>query len=182
MGRIADKIASAVATEIAERSEWDEPPGLYFLYLEGGEPRLSQVSIPDRVWAQDRPPQVLDAMSRVMDEWGPVLAAIAPAGLHGAGFYCESWMVEQPEPGTAERSEVQAAAHAHRLHERPDKVEARSMWAVDRAGITYGAVLRRGIDAEPQTQVSYPGPGRRLSGTIPAALERIVAALLAITL
>lgn len=182
MARMAEKIAGALAAEIAERTDWDEAPGLYFLYLKGGVPRLGQLPLSDAIWAQDRPPQVLDWVSRSLGDFSGLLQAVAPEGLHGAAFRTEVWTVKEPPPGTAERSEVQADYWAHRLHLRPDRVEARSMWAVDRAGIVYGAVQRRDIDTAPLTQVSYPGPGTRLTGTIPEALERIVTAILAVSL
>lgn len=117
-------------------------------------------------------------MSRTLGDFTGLLRQAAPEGLHGAAFRCETWIVAEPAPGTAERSEVMADQLAHRLHQRADRQEARSMWAVDRAGIIYGAVQRRDIDAEPHKQLTYPGPGRRPSGTIPEALQRLVTATL----
>lgn len=148
----------------------------------GGEPVLRSLLLPEEVWALDRPPAVLARLASGAAEFTRLLSAVAPEGLHGAAFRCESWTVAEPPPGTAERSELEADAHAHRLHLRPDRVEARSMWAVDRAGTTYGAVMRRDLDAEPQVRVSYPGPGRRIRGNIPRSLERLVSAMLAVTM
>ena len=45
MGHIAEKILDAVEAEVRARVEWDECPGLYFLYLEGGEARVSRKEI-----------------------------------------------------------------------------------------------------------------------------------------
>jgi len=143
---------------------------------------LRQVEVPDFIWGIDRPPAVLARMAEGLGEFSGLLSAVAPEGLHGAAFYCETWTVMQGAPGTAERSELMTDSFAHRLHLRADRVEARSMWSVDRAGITYGAMLRRGVDDEPQTQVSHAGPGRKIRGDIPAALERIVSAMLAVTM
>lgn len=75
-----------------------------------------------------------------------------------------------------------ADAMAHRIHERADRVEARTMWAVDRAGNVYGALKRRGIDAVPRTTVAYAKAGRRIGGEVPEALERMVTAMLAVTM
>jgi hypothetical protein len=36
MGRIQEKVSAALAAEVEGRTEWDEAPGLYFLYLRGG--------------------------------------------------------------------------------------------------------------------------------------------------
>jgi hypothetical protein len=120
-------------------------------------------------------------MSRVTGECSPLLQAAAPEGLHGAVFRCEAWSVEGGAPGTAERSELVSDSRAHRLHLRPDKVEARSAWAVDRAGITYGAMLTRG-EREAKLQVHYPKAGRStITGSVPESLGRIVAGVLGVT-
>lgn len=182
MSSVTDRIAGALTAEVGRRG-WDEPPALYFLYLEGGQPRLSQILVPLRMWALDRPPQVLERLSRATGKWAPLLQATAPEGLHGAAFYCETWAVDQAPPGTAERSEVEADAWAHRLYLRDDRVEARSMWAVDRAGILYNALLRRDVDTVPLMSMHHPGPdGRPAVGTVPEALGRIVSSILGVGL
>jgi hypothetical protein len=154
---------------------------LSFLYLEGGEPALRAVPVPDAMWGIDRPPQVLDAMSRCLGDFEWLLRSAAPEGLHGAAFRCEAWTVES-KPGAGDEEEVKRESRAKRLHLHPRRVEERSMWAVDRAGILYGAMLARG-GAPARVQVDYPKPGGRLiTGTIPEALERIVASVLGVTL
>lgn len=182
MSRAAEQVLAALAAEVAGRAKWDEPPGLYFLYLEGGRCHARRIGVPDAVWASDAPPRVLAAMADCFGDHSGLLRAAAPEELHGAGFYCETWTVEQPEAGTAARSEVMADAMAHKIWTRPDRVEARTMWAVDRAGTVYGAILRRGIDAAPRVTATYPKAGRRISGDVPVALERIVTAMLAETM
>ena len=120
-------------------------------------------------------------MAGCLGEVSGTLHQIAPEALHGVAFYTEAWTVMQPEAGTAQRSEVMADAMAHRVHTRPDRVEARTMWAVDRAGIVYGALQRRDIDPVPRTTVAYPKAGARIGGDVPKALERMVTAMLAET-
>ena len=182
MGRVQERIAAVLAAEVASRTEWDEPPGLWFLYLRGGEPVLSQVEIPDFIWATGPPPAVLAALAEGLGEFSGFLRASAPEGLHGAGFYCETWTVMQPPAGTAERSELMADAMARRVWTRADRVEARSMWAVDRAGAGYSVLMRRDLDAAPHTQVTAAGPGRRLADGVHLSLERMVTAMLAVTI
>lgn len=182
MGKVQERIAAGLAAEVGSRVCWDEPPGLWFLYLQGGEAVLRHIDLPLFIWTLDRPPVVPSRLADGLGEFSGLLSSAAPEGLHGAAFYTETWTVAEPPAGTAERSELLSDSYAHRLHLRPDRVEARSMWAVDRAGITYGALLRRDLDKEPRTQVSATGPGRQIRGGVPAALERIVSAMLAVTM
>jgi len=182
VGLIHDMIADCLAAEIECRSKWDEAPGLYFLYLEAARPRLSQVPLPDGVWGPDRPPAVLASMADDLTVIGGLLREVAPEGLHGTAFRCESWMVDGGRPGTERRSEVTAASMAKRLHLHPDRVEIRNMYAVDRAGITYAAVQRRG-SSDVERTVLYPGSGKGgFTGTIPSALDQLVTALLGVPL
>ena len=53
MGRIPDAIADALAAEVESRTEWDEAPALYTFYVESGRCRLSQIPLPEMVWAMD---------------------------------------------------------------------------------------------------------------------------------
>jgi hypothetical protein len=106
---------------------------------------------------------------------------VAPEGLHGAAFRCEAWEISGGKPGTAQRSEAIADSMAHRIHERPDRKETRAMYAVDRAGITYAAVQRRG-EAEVRRSIAFPGAGGGFAGTIPLALDKIVTAVLGVTI
>jgi hypothetical protein len=182
MGRVAEKILAALAAEVGSRTEWDEPPALYFLHLADGKCLARPIDIPRAIWASGPPALVLSAMADCMEPFADLLRQISPEGLRGAAFYSETWTVRQPEAGTALRSEVMADAMAHRLHTRPDRVEARTMWAVDRAGNVYGAIKRRDIDDAPKTTVAYAKAGRRIGGEVPDALGRMVTALLAVTM
>ena len=90
--------------------------------------------------------------------------------------------MEAGKPGTERYSEVTAASKAKRLDSHPDRVESRCMYAVDRAGTTYSAMLVRG-DGEVKRSVSYRKPGRPdFSGIIPNALDRLVTSLLGVDL
>lgn len=167
---LAEEIAAALSAEIAGRTEWDEPPALYFLYVEDGAVTLRRQPYPDEWWSRGRPPEVLEAMSQIIEaHFGPLSAAL-PESLYAVAFFCETWLVQEPPPGTAERSELESDAWAHRIHTRPDRVETRSMWAVDRNGTRYQVVLRRDIDTEPQKVT-----GSR--GDIPESLNRMVRSL-----
>jgi hypothetical protein len=133
-------------------------------------------------WSLGPPAQVLSTIADGCAEYAGLLQRSAPGGLHGAAFYSEIWTVLHHPDDTAGIARSKADARAGRIHARPDRVEARSMWAVDRAGAVYAAFLRRGMDDAPHVKVESPGPGRTISGTIPSALERIVSAVLAVTM
>jgi hypothetical protein len=180
--RVADLVMDSLAAEVKSRTEWDEPPALFFLYLEGGRCRARPLPVPDFMWEIDAPPRVLSRMADGLGEVGGLLASVAPEGLHGAAFRCEAWAVDAGMPGTERRSEVSAASMARQLHVHPDRVESRCMYAVDRAGITYSAMRAKGSD-EVKRSVSYPKPGKPgFSGIIPNALDRLVTALLGVEL
>ncbi len=182
MGRVADQVMDTLVAEIEKRDEWDEPPALFFLYLEGGKCRASALPVPDAIWATDAPPRVLARMADGLGEFPGLLSSVAPEGLHGAAFRCEAWAVSGGKPGSRREREVTAASRARQLHVHPDRVESRCMYAVDRAGITYSAMLARG-QRQVKPSVSYPKPGEPgFSGIIPNALDRLVMSLLGVEL
>ena len=175
-------IVEALAAAVGSRSEWDEAPALGFVYVENGACRVSELPLPEAIWSTDRPPAVLARLAEGFGEWDDLLQDVAPEGLYGAAFRCEAWEISGGKPGTAERSEAMADSAAHRLHVRPDRKEIRSIYAVDRAGITYSAVQRRG-ESNVRKSIAYPEPGKHgFSGTIPGALDLIVASLLGVSL
>lgn len=182
MGKVQERIAAALAAEVGSRACWDEPPALFWLALERGVPQLVPAPVAPGTWSLAPPAAVLSGLADGCAEYAGPLQRSAPDGLHGAAFYSEIWTVMHRPDDTAGIARSTEDARAHRIHERPDRVEARTMWAVDRAGTVYAALLRRGIDDVPLTQVEYPGPGRTIKGSIPASLERIVSAVLAVTM
>jgi hypothetical protein len=184
MGRIADVIADALVAEVKKHTEWDEPPALCFVYVEGGRGRVSELPLPEAIWSVDRPPLVLARCAEALGggRVSDLLQRVALEGLHGAAFRCEAWEVDGGRPGTAQRSEAMAEQHAGRLHLHPGRREIRSLYAVDRAGITYAAVQRRG-EEEVRRSVVYPKPGGdSFTGTIPSALDRIVTGMLGVSM
>jgi hypothetical protein len=146
MGRVADLVVGALVAEVESRADWDEPPAVYFMYLHEGKCHVSALEVPVSYWRAGPPARVLRALAEGLGEFSGLMQALAPGELHGAAFRCEMWEVRTPEGGEG-LAEAEAAADARELYAHPGRVEVRSMWAVDRAGITYNAVLDRATGA-----------------------------------
>ena len=180
MGRIPEAIADLLVAEIKSRTEWDEPPQLSTLYAGAGQPRLAKIPLPDEAWAAAGPAEVLTAVADAVTKGAPILQTVVPAGLYGVAFRCEAWQLTGV-PGTEHARQAMRDARAHRLKTRPDRIEIRSIFAVDRAGVNYVAVQERGRD-DVLRDIRYPKPGQEPSGAIPDALDRLVAAFLGVSL
>ncbi len=181
MGRIPEAIADALVAEIKSRTEWDEAPALYTFYVESGRCRLAQIPLPEMVWSLAAPPAVLASFADAGLDEAVTLQAVAPPGLYGAAFRCEAWEVDGGKPGTEQRRQALADSKARRLNTRPDRVEVRSIYGVDRAGVTYSAVQRRG-ETGVRRSIAYPKPGHGFAGTIPNALDRLVTSFLGVSM
>lgn len=186
MGRVQDAVAAALAAEIAGRTAWDERPGLYFIRYGGGECSLREFPVTDAIWMSGPPAQVL---AGIADAVASPLATLmlghaTPPDLYGAAFYTEAW-IATAVTGTPEGDDLVARAKAAggRVSKLADRIEARTMCAVDRAGTGYQVLQPRGRQAE--TAVWHPGSGdgrEFLAGAVPRALDRIVTALLGVDL
>jgi len=183
MGIVHERVLDVMCASLASRTRWDEPPEVYLFGLSMGRPHLHRMDVPDEVWGLTRPPLVLEQVAAEAEHRTGMLAAVAPPDLHAAGFCCETWsMRDETVPGTPEHARLDAAARAHRLHRHPDRIESRTMWVVDRAGITYMATWPRGESA-PHRYTDFPGAGRdRARGAVPETLDRLVQALLGVSL
>lgn len=171
MTRYTDQVLSALTGLLDSRAEWDEAPGLYFLYAEDGTLRLSANSIlPDGVWT-GVPTYALAAIADEFGEHAGLLAAVAPPGLLGTVFRCEMWGVAVPA-ASEELEEAKAMHRARQLEHHPDRTEQRHAWAVLRDGGTYVAVQPRGGEATARRAAG-------VSGLIPGSLARITRAICA---
>jgi hypothetical protein len=178
---ISRAIAEHLAAELRKRREWDEPPCLYTLYVEGGQPRLGTIPLPDAIWASGPPAQVLKALSGLPSWHAGMLQAAAPAGLYGAAFRCEAWGITAPPGDEAAIRQLVEDGNARRVSQRPDRVEVRQIWAVDRARTTYMAMQERG-KAEVRTDIRPPRPGDDHVGDVFTGLDGIVSAFLGVTM
>ena len=181
MASVHDAIVAAMAEQLERRRHWDEPPALYWLHLERGRPKLRQVGIPDLMWALDRPPAVLGriavtmAAGRYRSPW---------PDLFGMAVRHEGWKVEvDPDAPDAKRvsRHVAAQSREHLLHTRPDRIEARMFYAVDRAGWTYQAEQKRG-QLRAERMAVPPASDPTITGAVVDALDLMVATMLGVTL
>lgn len=184
MGQAQDAILDALAAEIAGRHEWDQRPEVYTLYYSGGGATLRRIPLPDWAWAGRPPVMVLASLADAGGACAGLLQQVTSGapGLHGAAFFTEIWMA-QAVAGTAAEQDLLARARAvgGRASKLAERVEARSIWAVDRAGTAFTAVQARGSD-EVRRALVCPMAGRPTAGEVPAALDRLVTALLGVTM
>ena len=175
-------IAEHLAAEIRRRREWDEAPCLHTLYVEGGQPRLGQIPLPDALWASGPPARVLLALADLgARSNAQLLQSAAPAGLYGLAFRCEAWGITAPQGDEEAVRQMAEDANARRVWQRPDRIEVRQIWAVDRARTTYMASQERG-SGDVLTDIRRPEPGMDHTGDIFEGLDRLVSAFLGVTL
>jgi hypothetical protein len=180
MSGIPNVIEATLAAEIRRRREWDEPPCLYVMYVDRGRCALRPLPLPGAVWT-GQPAQILLRMAGMAEMFTPALQAIAKPGLYGAAFRVESWGIRAPVSDREAVTQALADANGRRISARPDRTEMRQIWAVDRARITYMASQERG-SGEVETVIQRPEPGWDHVGTIFEALDRLVSALLGVTM
>ncbi len=181
MSRIQRAIMGLLESEVARPREWDGPPGLFLIAMEGATPHLAPLRVPPFVWDADRPPQVLEAIAEGVNAAARRGRAPAPPqGLHGAAFFFEGWQLYNDPADPEAMARIHRLAGQHRLYTHPDRVEVRFICAVDRAGFSYQAALRRDT-GELDSEVQRNRTGQS-AGTIPEALDLLVAAILGVDL
>ena len=178
-----DSILSALRRALEQRTEWDEEPALYFLYMDGLGARLSQAAVPYGAW-RGRPPEALEEMSYALQNGAGELRPAAPKSLYGMAFRCEAYYAvanERTNPGSGRRLEEDA--RARRISQRPDRVEIRFIQAVDRDGTVYYVSQRRDTgEVSSDVIPADDAEGAQVGGTVPEALDRMVAALLGVAM
>ena len=181
MSILHEKILAAVTAEAESRTEWDEPAAFYFLHLDGGVPCLREADMAE-LWTIADPVALLASMARRAEQFAQQLQALAPENLHGLAFRFESWQVHSVRGDDARLSGHAAEARAHRLDRHPERREARSVYAVDRVGITYTRTLFRD-GGEPAGGVEYPRPGKlRTTGSVMRSLDGLVQGMLGVAM
>lgn len=77
-----------------------------------------------------------------------------PEGLFAFAFVCETWMVMQGSADDDAVRDVIGAAHKRQLHTHPNRIEGRTISAVDLAGIRYSHVRPRDLTANSRIETA----------------------------
>jgi hypothetical protein len=171
------KAILAALVERAEVGAWDQHPVLYRLHAGPDGVSLVDFQIEAKVWASAPAPTVLSGMAGIMVGHGFTARPHYRAGpLVGVAFRHEGWWVENDPADQRGMQRTAKMAGEHRLRHHPDRVEVRQVIAVDRHGVTYVAMHKRGRDTEQVMML----PGRdevRAAGAVIEALDAMVFAL-----
>lgn len=170
--------------ECTSRTEWDEPPALFFVVKDTTGYTLHDVGVPNLLWMLIEPPSLLRGLAHAISCPGCNAhqavnlpdALSPPAGWVGVAFRSEGWRInldkDKDDPATLAEKNRDAAAH--RIHTRDDRIENRLISAVLTSGETAYASQDR--DGEPET--SADDEPAKLTGAITDSLHAIAIALL----
>lgn len=174
----AEATLAGLTQLIAGRIGWDEPPELHFLFATADDTcHTERVGLPSALWAAAAPARILEVLARsVRRDPPPFPDGRVPAELYGAAAVAEAWHVEVEMPNFAKAREVDAAAMAGRLHQRPDRVECRNVIGVDLAGNRFMVTQIR--DGKLTAESSAPGSTNpAMTGAVHDALAHMLAEL-----
>ncbi|MFJ9617820.1 hypothetical protein [Streptomyces noursei] len=171
------KIAAKCAEHLDRRTEWDEPPEVLGLFAEDDQGlRLERLPLPLEVWEMGPAGVMLGAYAQFVVESEmealPDLVAVA--------FRCEAFALQSDASPQAEEAirRRMAGGSAPRNADIPGRIEQRMLSAVDTDGRHYMSTASRladGSAAPAATKVFTDGQDP--TGRIPAALDRLIAAL-----
>lgn len=171
-------VTLAIATtELAERGEWDEGARLCSVLrdTDGGAGeiglRLGQHRLP-ALNDGEHPIVYVRMMTEVMRG---DLTGLPAVDIVAWVFVVEAWMLQTDSRDKAAVAHAHAVAGARQVHVAPDRIEARVLSMVDRAGRTYQTVTERS-SGDSWLAVSGTGDDVDLSGAIPDALRELMAA------
>jgi hypothetical protein len=175
----ASMIISLITAALRRRTAWGEDPALCHVHFsrdeDGGRGTLVRLPVPDAAWAEYLPEEVLSGIAGGFEAAHALTRCEPVPTMIAAAFRSKAWLLKHGLPGTAERSEA-AAALSRQVYRHSDRVEARLMYAVDRAGTLYIATKRRGHD-QVTVEIAYPGSPVPGGDGVPAALRRLAASV-----
>lgn len=152
-----------------ETRGWDQPASLWVVRREITEDDILlsiSLAVSPNMFAMEHPPELLAQIADAAEEY----KVGAGENVFAFVFVSEAWMVEGPE--------AIRAADPGGLHEHPDRIEIRSIVAVDIAGFRYTHNFARET-RERMEMVTRRGEGTNFSsGYIFESLTRLVNATL----
>jgi len=175
MTDIRGMVETALREVLASRTEWDEPPELYYIVRDRRADHVHArgLPFPDVVWGIMEPTELLHRMGAVALEHGVPALAIDGAEFEyvGAAFRYEAWGVHQDPYDLI----TELAAEERQLHLHPDRREGR----VINAAIPEGTVSVIEDRVTGNVEVVHVGDGYETEGggRVTTALTRILFAL-----
>lgn len=171
-------VLTALGDELRARP-WDSDPALYLMYIRRGRCHLEQIRTLDGTWGAS-PVETLLALAGSVGAWTAALHVTVKPGLHGAAFGSEAFEFLHADEGSPRFAELAAASADGSIEDRPDRIEIRSVVAVDRNIVTYNVKQARDGGAM-RKATSRPGDGTEgHRGTVVNALDLMVRDLLGV--
>jgi hypothetical protein len=163
--------------EIRSGISWDECPGLSFIYEMDDGWHLIEIPVPEAVWNPEPAASLMsiargmEVVSLQLEDLMSQLTDAKPPEWRGAGFFSESWTVEQ-EPGPDGQADevLLEMQKARMLSIHPSRQEAKCWWVMLSDDTFISAVLHR--DGTGHAKI-FPDPSQH-AGRIPDALTIIV--------
>ena len=159
------------------REEWEMPPIVVSLRIEGDGIGIAAWPVPLSVWDLGRPPDVLENLARTLAlkeggwlEYGSDLCAVA--------FLCEGWTVPAE---LADDPQVREYTRRHNLRDHPARIECRMFTAIDRSGSSFFVQWNRGEPEPLHAMMLPPGDEDKLGGAVFFALDLLAEQMLGTT-
>lgn len=166
-------------------------PELYLVIVDSAGPSLLRVPVPPEIWAvgeqvgKSTADVLSDIVTTICDSPDgrarQILTAMGGDRLAAVAFRVKGWGMPVPEPGTAEMSELAAAAMSGRVSDQPGAIHFELMTAVDTAGITYAVQLNDG-EQRAERFIMTPDSGYQAGGYVVESLDRMISALAGVVL
>lgn len=156
----------------ADRAGWDAPPRPFLMVTSGAGLRTHPADLDMRRWrTTTRAYLALEHFGRQPYRGSPTLRRRIAA----VGWQHEAWTVQVHERDVAARDQMMAAAGDRQLYRHPDRIETRTVQAVDRHGHVY--FIARERDGLPEVWTGLPGDAthRLLDGAMIDALRAYAA-------
>lgn len=177
-----ERVLDTLQTATLARTEWDESPEVGFLFTASEGVRLLALPVPEFVWTMGHPAAITaglavtlpsmiksNGISLVTSSYG------VPVYPQGAYLRCESWTLPQHYLEETYRRR-QAGGSTPRFETMADRIECRTITAVDVTGRVYITNLERGSSEVATYSTDVIGP-QGVDGRVPTALAALLDAV-----